>query len=251
MLPTKLELTERVFVNSADREKLISEQVALIKLHASRLRVQLPAGIGIEALVSAGVGGLIAAAASYQSDSGFEFKSRADQHIQAAMAGRLRELNSRPCQISSITWRLGKSSQEPDSESSTAAKDLELCHALRITPDQLPTFVFNTQLDGFSLGKFSSVSNKADQSEPGKRFLSFHAGCDSEPCWALEETEVQKLITAGVEDLPPKERLVVSLHYLEELTMKEIATILRTPEWKVLQLHTKAMLRLQTRLISH
>jgi len=188
---------------------------------------------------------------SYKPNARYEFKTYADQHIQAAMANRLRELNSRPYQISSTLTKSGKTSQELEVESLNEAKDLQLCHAMRINLDQLPSFVFNAHLNGVGIGSFSEASKTADQADPGKTLLSYHLEGNPASSWAFEKTEVLKRLAAGVDDLPPQERLVAALHYLEELTMKEVATILLMPEWKVLQLHTKAMLRLRTNLISY
>lgn len=240
MFQTKQGINES---GSADpREKLISQHVDLIRFYASGLSTQLPPGIGVDELLNAGVLGLIGALTSYESNAGFEFKTCADQHIQAAMVKRLRELNSRPYRISSTATKSDKTSQALEVESLAEAKDLELCRAMRINLDQLPTYVFTALFNGVGIGSFSDVSKMADQADPSKRLLSYHPEGNSECSWVLEKTEILKRLAAGVDDLPPKERLVASLHYLEELTIKEISTILRMPEWKILQLHTKAML---------
>jgi len=241
------------FVCSAEqREKLILDHIGLIKFHASRLFIQLPTGQGFDQLLNAGVLGLMEAVTNYEPDAGLEFKTYADQLIQAAMTDRLGELKLGPYQISSGAGRLTKSQQAPGMEALADSKELELCHKLRINLDQLPLFVFNAHLTGLTIGSFSDVSGMADQVEAGKGPFRYHPDSHSQSSAVFDKAEIMKVLTAGVDDLPTKERLVLSLHYLEELTMKEIATtILRMAEWQVCQLHTKAVLRLRAKLRSH
>ncbi len=55
-------------------------------------------------------------------------------------------------------------------------------------------------------------------------------------------------VTTAIQQLPEKERLVLTLYYYEELTMKEIGRILKVTESRVCQIHTKAVLHLKTSL---
>ena len=68
------------------------------------------------------------------------------------------------------------------------------------------------------------------------------------PPFVFEKEELKKILADAVDCLSRKERLVVSLYYFEELTMKEIGAVLRVNESRVSQLHTKAMLRLRGKL---
>jgi RNA polymerase sigma factor for flagellar operon FliA len=69
-----------------------------------------------------------------------------------------------------------------------------------------------------------------------------------DPFFLFHKTEVKGILSTAVDTLPKKERLVVSLYYFDELTMKEIGEVLGVNESRVSQLHTKAMLRLRTKL---
>ena len=53
----------------------------------------------------------------------------------------------------------------------------------------------------------------------------------------------------AIDNLPEKERLVISLYYYDELTMKEIGEIMDITESRVSQIHTKAVIRLRSKLI--
>ena len=68
------------------------------------------------------------------------------------------------------------------------------------------------------------------------------------PAEALDETELREALADAIARLPEREKLVVTLYYYEELTLREIGEVLGVTESRVSQLHTKAVLRLKARL---
>jgi len=250
---TKEDRIENGFVCPAsERERLISEHIPLIKFHASRLATQLFSAKGADPLIDAGVIGLIGAVTSYEQGGELEFTAYADQCIRAAMTERVRVLNGTHSRISPRARKLSKPSQKLRPKLRYEARDLELSMALGIDVEQLASFELIAQISGLSVGGFSEVSRKCDQVEADERLFSY---CPEHPsdgsCCVMKKGRVLQILTQAVNELPASERLVISLHYFEELTVKEIATILRIGEWRVLQLHTKAVLRLRTRLRLH
>ena len=59
---------------------------------------------------------------------------------------------------------------------------------------------------------------------------------------SLKLTEVKEALAEAISDLPEREKLVVTLYYYEELTLREIGEVLGVTESRVSQLHTKAIL---------
>ncbi len=59
---------------------------------------------------------------------------------------------------------------------------------------------------------------------------------------------MRDILAKAIGDLPDKEKLTVSLYYFEELTMKEIGEVLGYTESRISQMHSKAVLRLRTKL---
>ena len=253
MLQTKEDMIENGFVGPAsERERLISEHIPLIKFHASRLATQLFSPKGADQLIDAGVIGLIGAVTSYEQRGELEFKAYADQRIRAAMTERLRVLNGRCWPISPKARKIRKASQKLRPKLRYEARDLQLSLALGIDVEQLASFELIAQLSGLSVGGFSEVSRKCDQVEADGRLFSYCPEHQSDgPSCIVKKGRLLQILTQAVNELPANEHLVISLHYVEELTVKEIATILRMGEWRVLQLHTKAVLRLRTRLRLH
>ena len=253
MLQTKEDRSENGFVCPAtERDGLISEHIPLIKFHASRLATQLFSPKGADQLIDAGVMGLIEAATSYEPAGELEFKAYADQCIRAAMTERLRGLNGTGWPISPKAGQSKKPSQKLRPKLQYEASDLELSMALGIDVEQLASFELIAQLSGLSIGAFSEVSRNCGQAEADEKLVScFLEHHPDRPGWVVEKRRLLQILTQAINELPESERLVISLHYFEEPTVQEIATILRMGEWRVLQLHTKAVLRLRTRLRLH
>ena len=69
-----------------------------------------------------------------------------------------------------------------------------------------------------------------------------------DPQGTLSVTEQKEALADAIARLPEREKLVVTLYYYEELTLREIGEVLGVTESRVSQLHTKAILRLKARL---
>jgi RNA polymerase sigma factor FliA len=70
----------------------------------------------------------------------------------------------------------------------------------------------------------------------------------SNPFNQLNFKTVKKILTTAIEELPEKQRLVLSLYYYEDLNLKEIGEILEVTESRVSQLHTQAIIKLRAKL---
>jgi RNA polymerase sigma factor for flagellar operon FliA len=129
---------------------------------------------------------------------------------------------------------------------------LELALALGIDVEQLASFELIAQIAGISLGDFSEVSKTTQGNDADNRLLCYDPDPQSDgPGCLVKRERILRILIQSINELPKSERLVMALHYVEELTVKEIAMVLRVGEWRILQLHTKAILRLRTSLIRH
>jgi RNA polymerase sigma factor for flagellar operon FliA len=73
-------------------------------------------------------------------------------------------------------------------------------------------------------------------------------GADKDPFFLCLRGEMKSLVANALGDLEEKERQVVTLYYLEELTMREVGVVLGVGESRVSQIHSVALVRLRARL---
>lgn len=239
---------DRLSSSNKKREDLILEHLSLIKYHAYRIATQLPPNIEINDLINAGVLGLMDAIEKFEPSRGVKFKTYAELRIRGAMLDSLRELDWAPRSLRKKSKELTKASQKLQQEFGREVSDQELCEEMGIELDEL--YKLTDQLKGLSVGSFYDASRKYDEDEgDAESLINYYPDNVADgPYCVFEKEELKKILGEAIDGLSRKERLVVSLYYFEELTMKEIGAVLRVNESRVSQLHTKAMMRLRLKL---
>jgi RNA polymerase sigma factor for flagellar operon FliA len=223
------------------RQELILNYAPLVKFIAERIAIRLPPTIVKEELVSIGIVGLIDALDKFNSEMGVKFQTYAEHRIKGAILDELRKMDWIPrsvrrdihkieAAIASVKCRLGR---EPE--------DYEIAREMHIDIDSYYKMVSKAQ----GIGIFSLDAIMPDGSSP--KFTK-QASKTPSPFDELKIKEVKKIISDALTSLSRQEQLVISLYYYNELTLKEIAKILDLTESRISQIHSKAIIRLRTRL---
>jgi RNA polymerase sigma factor FliA len=230
-------------MTTAERDALINETLPLIKHIAHRVATKLPSNIEIRDLINAGVLGLLDAIDKFEPERNVKFKTYAEVRIRGAILDSLRNLDWAPRSLRKKSKDLERTYAELSQKLGRPATDEEVSEAMGENLENFHALV--DQLHGLTIGSFENINDAED----GDNYLNYYPDDGSNDPYAKFETnEVTRLLAGAIEELPEKERLVLSLYYYEEFTMKEIGALLGVNESRVSQLHTKAMLRLRGRL---
>jgi RNA polymerase sigma factor FliA len=229
-----------------DREHLILEHLSQIKYIAQRISTKLPSHVELNDLVSAGVLGLLDAIEKFDPMRGVKFKTYAELRIKGAILDSLRNLDWAPRSLRKKSKDLEKVYKDLEQRFGRPATEREICDEMEITLEEFYELV--DQIRGLTLGSFHEISSQDDDKsgEPLVRYIP--DGPQMDPFFHFHKSEVRNILGWAIDALPKKERLVVSLYYYDELTMKEIGKVLGVNESRISQLHTKAMLRLRSKL---
>lgn len=239
--PDRPELPDEV--DHLDREALITECLPLVKFVAHRISARLPAHVEVDDLVHSGILGLMDAIKKFEPDRGVKFKTYAEQRIRGAILDGLRDLDWVPRSLRRKKKDIENAYHELEQQFGRAATDEEVAVHLGVSLEELHKSL--DDLNGVTLGAFADAGEDGE----GENLISFVPDPDAEdPHVTLQAREVRALLKDAVDKLPTKERFVVQLYYFDELTMKEIGTLLNITESRVSQLHTKSMLRLRGKL---
>jgi RNA polymerase sigma factor for flagellar operon FliA len=235
-------------VNSS-REKLVMEYAPLIKYIAQKIAARLPANIELDDLISSGVIGLMDAIEKYDSRRDNKFKTYAEFRIRGAILDELRAQDWVPRSVREKAKVLERVYAKIEQASGRQATDEEVCAELNITQEEYHDLL--NQVRSVSLLSYDDISNfsKAD-----KRSLHGVGDAGAKAPTPFNEVNVayiKKMISEAIQDLPEKQRLVLSLYYYEDLNLKEIGRVLDVTESRVSQLHTQAILRLKGKLRNH
>jgi RNA polymerase sigma factor for flagellar operon FliA len=230
-------------MTAAERDVLITETLPLIKHIAHRLATRLPNNIEIRDLINAGVIGLLDAIEKFEPERNIKFKTYAEVRIRGAILDSLRNLDWAPRSLRKKSKDLERVYGELSQKLGRPATDEEVSEAMG---EDLGNFhALLDQLHGLTIGSFENLSD----SEDSENYINYYPDDGSnDPYTKFEASELTAMLEEAIEELPEKERLVLSLYYYEEFTMKEIGSLLGVNESRVSQLHTKATLRLRSKL---
>jgi RNA polymerase sigma factor FliA len=230
-------------MTAAEREALINETLPLIKHIAHRVATRLPSNVELHDLINAGVLGLLDAIDKFEPERNVKFKTYAEVRIRGAILDSLRNLDWAPRSLRKKSRDLERTYADLSQKLGRPATDEEMSEAMGADLEDFHALV--DQLHGLTIGSFENLSDGEDSDS----YLNYYPDDGSnDPYARFQTSELTRLLVAAIEDLPEKERLVLSLYYYEEFTMKEIGALLGVNESRVSQLHTKAMLRLRGKL---
>jgi len=227
----------------AQRDALIQETLPLIKHIAHRVAIRLPSNVEIRDLINAGVLGLMDAIEKFEPERNVKFKTYAEVRIRGAILDSLRDLDWAPRSLRKKSKDLERMYADLSQKLGRPATDEEVSEAMGENIEDFHELV--DQLHGLTIGSFENLSD----SEDSENYINYYPDDGSnDPYMKFESNELTRLLAEAIEELPEKERLVLSLYYFEEFTMKEIGALLGVNESRVSQLHTKATLRLRGKL---
>ena len=232
--------------DKAIRDRLILTYAPLVKYVAGRLGSGLPAHVDEGDLVSYGLLGLIGAIERYDPSRDIKFETYAIARIKGAIIDELRALDWVPRSVRSRAREIERAIAELESKLGTAPTDEQIAAKIGISVDELGESLTDIARSSIAaLDELWSVSGEGDQ-------ISLMDTIEDEsgprPEAALDQTEMREALADAIARLPEREKLVVTLYYYEELTLREIGEVLGVTESRVSQLHTKAILRLKARL---
>ncbi|WP_447972089.1 sigma-70 family RNA polymerase sigma factor [Nitrospira sp. Kam-Ns4a] len=225
----------------ADRERIIREFTPVIKAMAHRLAFRLPAHLDAQDLVSAGIIGLMDAMTKYDPTREAKFKTYAEFRIRGAMLDEIRAMDWVPRSVHERIATLQKCQHELLKRLGRPPTDEELAQELNLSMEELDSFLSRAQ--GVVL---LSVEDLGVQEAEGHAMLrSLVDTQHPDPLSLVVSEDIRQGLARAIESLPEKERLVLTLYYYEELTMKEIGRVLKVTESRVCQIHAKAILKLK------
>ena len=238
--------TEEIEITAENREEVIIRYSPMIKYVANRIAMRLPPHIEVDDLISVGVLGLMDAISKYDSSRGAKFKTYAEFRVRGAILDELRAMDWVPRSIRQKASSVDKVVQSLQVKLSRSPEDQEVAKEMGVSLEQFHTTLNETKsIPVFSLDDLGIAKDSGEQ----QSLLDCLAGkADADPQTQIRLIELKEIIAKAIDTLPEKERLMVSLYYYEELTMKEIGAVLEITESRVSQIHSKAVYRLRTKL---
>jgi RNA polymerase sigma factor for flagellar operon FliA len=235
-------------ITPEQKDKLIMEYAPLIKFIAQKIAVRLPSHIELDDLISSGVIGLMDAIEKYDPERDNKFKTYAEFRIRGAILDELRSQDWVPRSVRDKAKLLDRTLVQLEAELGRAPQDEEVAERLNVTVEEYYDLINQVRpVSVLSIDETSTFSSVDKVS-----ILNLLESCKlNNPFIQLKLKSVKQIVTKAIEELPERQRLVLSLYYYEDLNLKEIGKVLRVTESRVSQLHAQAVVRLRSKLAAH
>ena len=226
----------------ANREQLVEAHLSQVKFIAERLAAKLPPSVDLDDLMGAGMLGLLDAVDKFDPLKGVLFRTYAEMRVRGAMLDSLRDLDWAPRSMRRRAREIEAAYVEAE-RTRGRATDADVASVLGMPVNEFQTLL--GQLRGLTVTALDAL----DEEENGRN-QPLASDASQTPLAVYERNEASTNLADAIDRLPNRERQVIALYYVEELTMKEIGAVLGVTESRVSQIHTQAVIRLRSCLAS-
>jgi RNA polymerase sigma factor FliA len=227
--------------DSPTKDQLVLQYLPYVKNIVQRIHAQLPMGVDEDDLTNVGVIGLIDAIDRYDPTRGTKFTTYAAFRIRGAVMGELRSRDVVSRTSRSKIRELQNTYADLEFKKGGEVQDSEVADAMGIEIDEFYQIRKMASMSFVSFEEMWLPSREERDDVIG--FLLGNGGED--PFQIARIKELRNATAEAIEQLPEKEKMVISLYYWDELTMKEIGKVLELTESRVSQLHSQAVVHLR------
>jgi RNA polymerase sigma factor for flagellar operon FliA len=228
------------------REMFIKQYAPLVKYVAGKVAVGMPHSVEFDDLVEFGVFGLLDAIDKFDPEKNVKFKTYAVTRIRGAIFDELRTMDWVPRSVRQKTREVEEAIGLLEAQLGRTATDQEIANSLGLDEKEYAKTLM--KISGTTMLSLNDVWFSGDENDKVSIGDSIESPSSLNPDVIVEKDEIRRVIVEAIEELPDKEKKILVLYYYEDLTLKEIGEVLEVTESRVSQLHTKAILRLRSKL---
>lgn len=226
------------------RDRLVLHYAPLVKYVAGRVGTGLPSHVEVSDLIQSGIFGLVDAIEKFEPERGLKFETYAMQRIRGAILDDLRAQDWVPRSVRSRARDVERALERLEARLQRTATDAELAAELELSTEELRDLLAQLQMTSVValddlIGSGSAAASLVETLRDDRA---------EDPMAALVDRDSRRQLAEAVERLSDRDRIVVTLYYFENLTLAEIGKVLGVTESRVCQLHTRAVLRLRSKL---
>ncbi len=231
-----------------EKEGIIKDMLPFIKYTAYRLAWRLPPQLTVEDLISAGIMGLLDAMERYDETKAASLKTYAEYRIKGAMLDEIRASDWTPKHLQGEILKMRRTYACLEQELGRPPTEEEVAEAMGIDLNDLHKLLQEAN-QSLQLS-LEEIGHRVERNGNGEYDIHEHLEDTSGegPFEYTEKEEMKARLVEAINELPERERLILSLYYWDELTFKEIGQVLGLSESRVCQLHSQALMRIKGKL---
>jgi RNA polymerase sigma factor for flagellar operon FliA len=219
------------------------EHLPMVRFLAKRIHGRLPQNVELGDLVSAGLVGLMEASVKFDPEKNIRFASYAQFRVRGAILDSLRILDWAPRELRQKGRAIQEAIRTLAARLGHAPAEDQIAGELKISLESYQKLLGD--LHGLEVGALHR-ERKDDSGEEEEVYIP--TPVEDDPLFRCMQGELKGRLTAAIESLPHREKLVATLYYYEEMTRSEIALALGMDGITVSQIRASAMLHLRAAL---
>ena len=225
-------------VQNLDIEGVVTQHASLVKRIAYHLKGRLPDTVLVDDLIQSGMVGLLEAAKNFNPTQGASFETYAGIRIRGAMLDEIRRGDWTPRSVHRKSRDMMEAIRKVENRTLSSATDTEIAQEMGIDLNE-----YNKILRDSSVAQVFSIEDSEESAD-----YKIEMSSDSDPDKEYIDEAFHSELTSAINQLPERERLVMSLYYEEEMNLREIGSLLEVSESRVCQIHGKALVMLRAKL---
>ena len=229
----------------SDKEACLREYAPMVKRIAHHMMAKLPSSVEVNDIIQAGMMGLLEAAGRYDELRGAQFETYAAQRIRGAMLDELRNADWLPRSMRRDMRRIEAVIHKLQQRLGRAPSETEIAREMEMSLSDYQQLLQEAR--GAQLVYYEDF-----QTEDGDDFFEhYDFDSDSDPLDLLQDDRFRSALIRAIDILPERERMVMGMHYEQDMNLREIGEVLGVSESRVCQLHSQAVARLRSALRGH
>jgi RNA polymerase sigma factor for flagellar operon FliA len=228
------------------RDMFVKQYAPLVKYVAGKVAIGMPHNVDFDDLVGFGVFGLIDAIEKFDPNKHVKFKTYAVTRIRGAIFDELRSIDWVPRSVRQKSREIEDTVHRLEASLGRSASDKEIADEMGMSETEFQKTMM--KVSGTSILSLNDVWYTGEDNDKVSIVDSIESPQSLNPDSIVEKEEIKRVIVQAINELPEKEKKVLVLYYYEDLTLKEIGKVLEVTESRISQLHTKAIMRLRSKL---
>jgi RNA polymerase sigma factor for flagellar operon FliA len=229
----------------SDKEQCLKEYAPLVKRIAHHMMAKLPSSVEVNDIIQAGMMGLLDAAGRYDELRGAQFETYAAQRIRGAMLDELRNADWLPRSLRRDMRRIESTLSKLQQKLGRSPSEGEIAKEMGVSLAEYQDMLGESR--GAQLIYYEDFHDEGDED-----FFERHDFAeDADPLDLIQDARFRTALIKAIEDLPERERMLMGMHYEQDMNLREIGEVLGVSESRVCQLHSQAVARLRTYLRGH
>jgi RNA polymerase sigma factor for flagellar operon FliA len=228
------------------RDFFVKQYAPLVKYVAGKVAIGMPHNVEFDDLVGFGVFGLFDAIEKYDPAKHVKFKTYAVTRIRGSIFDELRSIDWVPRSVRQKSREVEDTIRSLESRLGRSASDEEIARAMSMEVEEFQSLIL--KISSTSILSLNDVWYSGEDDDQISIVESIESPTSLNPDTIVEREEIKRVIVEAINELPEKEKKVLILYYYEDLTLKEIGHVLGVTESRISQLHTKAIMRLRSKL---